>query len=307
MTAKRYAFIYPGQGSQYVGMAKDLYEQSDSLKHFLHESEVTLGRDLTKIMFDGPEEELKSTVNAQPAIYLHEMALTRALIANGCEPVITAGHSVGEFAALAVANVLDHGHALWLINSRGTLMNEAGMMSPGGMMAVLGLDDEQVEQICRDGNNGVVVANYNSPGQVVISGNKEALEKTAEDCKAAGAKRCLPLAVSGSFHSPMMNDANTTLAENINRVIFRDANIPVVMNVDGSAHTSGVAIRTNLLAQMVSSVQWSKTMRAISDFGVDAIVEIGPGAVLSGLAKRIVPDIPVLQVGTAEQLKAFTC
>lgn len=306
MTAKKIAFVYPGQGSQYVGMAKDLFEQSETLRHVLHEGELTLNRQLTKIMFEGPEDELRKTVNAQPAIFLHEMALTKALIANGVEPAIVAGHSVGEYAALAAADVLDYGHALWLINTRGTLMYEAGTMSPGSMMAVLGLDDDKVEQACRDAGGNVVVANYNSPGQVVISGDKESLEKTAELCKTAGAKRCLPLPVSGAFHSPLVRDANVTLAANIERVIFRDATIPVVTNVDGVAHTSGEVIRENVLAQMESSVQWTKTMRAIQDFGVDAIVEVGPGNVLSGLAKRITPDIPMYQVGTAAELAAFS-
>ena len=306
MTSKRLAFVYPGQGSQYVGMGKDLWEQSEALKHILHEGELTLNRHLTKIMFEGPEEELKKTVNAQPAIFLHEMALTRALTTNGIEPVIVAGHSVGEYAALAAAEVLDYGHALWLINTRGTLMYEAGTMSPGGMMAVLGLEDDKVEQACREAGEGVVVANYNSPGQVVISGDKASLDKAAELCKAAGAKRCLPLPVSGAFHSPLVHDANITLAENMERVIFRDAKVPVVTNLDGKAHTSGEQIRTNLLAQMESSVQWTKTMKTIEEFGVDAIVEIGPGSVLSGLAKRITPDIPMYQVSTAAQLEALS-
>jgi len=307
MTAKRLAFIYPGQGSQYVGMAKDLYAQSETLRHFLHEGELTLNRQLTKLMFEGPEEALKLTSNAQPAIFLHEITITRALEANGCRPVIVAGHSVGEYAALTAANVLDYGHALWLINTRGILMAEAGHAAPGGMMAVLGLEDEQVERCCTECGGNVVVANYNSPGQVVISGDKEALDRAAEALKAAGAKRCLPLPVSGAFHSPLVSGANVTLAENINRVIFRDAEIPVVSNVDGVAHTSGETIRANLLAQMESSVQWTKSMRAIQDFGVDAIIEVGPGSVLSGLAKRITPDIPIYQVGTAEQLEAFSC
>lgn len=307
MTTKRIAFIYPGQGSQYVGMAADLWAQSESLKHYLHESELTLNRQLTQIMFNGPEEELKETSNAQPAIFMHEVALTRALEQGGIRPVIVAGHSVGEFAALTAANVLDSGHALWLVNQRGALMSEAGQMSPGGMMAVIGLDDAETARCCAEAGENVVIANYNCPGQVVISGNKDSLAKAAELCKTAGAKRCLPLPVSGAFHSPLVHDANETLAENIDRVIFRDAIIPIVTNVDGKAHTSGETIRQNLLLQMESSVQWTKTMQSIQEFGVDEIFEIGPGSVLSGLARRITPDIPIRQVGTIEQLQAAGC
>lgn len=307
MTARRLAFIYPGQGSHYVGMAHDLYRDSDSMRHLLHESELSLGWQLTKIMFEGPEEELRLTSNAQPAILMHEMAITKALEQMGCKPAIVAGHSVGEYAALAAAGVLDYGHALWLIHTRGRLMAQAGELAPGGMAAVLGLDDEEVARCCREAGGTVVVANYNSPGQVVISGDKESLEKATELCKSAGAKRCLPLAVSGAFHSPLVREANESLATNINKTIFRDAQIPVVTNFDGVAHTSGETIRNNLLLQMESSVQWTKTMKAIEAFGVDGIVEVGPGSVLSGLAKRIVPDIPVVQVGTAAQLLQFKC
>ncbi len=307
MTARRLAFIYPGQGSQHVGMAHDLYRDSDEMRHFLHESELSLGWQLTKIMFEGPEDELKLTSNAQPALIMHEMAVTKALENRGCKPAIVAGHSVGEYAALAAAKVLDYAHALWLIHTRGRLMARAGEVAPGGMAAVLGLDDDEVARCCREAGGTVVVANYNSPGQVVISGDKESLEKATELCKNAGAKRCLPLAVSGAFHSPLVREANETLAENINKTLFRDAEIPVVTNYDGEAHTSGETIRDNVLLQMESSVQWTRTMKAIEAFGVDAILEVGPGSVLGGLAKRIVPDIPVVQVGTMEQLRSFKC
>jgi [acyl-carrier-protein] S-malonyltransferase len=304
MTAKRLAFIYPGQGSQYVGMARDLFEH-ERYAHFLHEADVSLQRSITRIMFEGPDDVLKDTANAQPAIFLHEVAVTHALVEGGYRPSIVAGHSVGEYAALTAANVIDFGHALWLIEQRGELMREAGKAAPGGMAAVLGMDDEEVARCCREAGGTVVVANYNSPGQVVISGDKESLERATTLCKDAGAKRCLPLPVSGAFHSPLVVDANETLAENINRVIFRDADVPVVTNYDGLAHTSGSQIRNNLLAQMVSSVQWTKTMNTLQEFGVDAIIEVGPGSVLSGLAKRITPDIPVIAVGTVAELNDF--
>lgn len=305
MINRRFAFVYPGQGSQYVGMAADLWEQSPTMQHFLHESELTLNRQLTKIMFDGPADELKDTANAQPALLMHEIALTRALEEAGIRPVIVAGHSVGEYAALTAASVLDHGHALWLVNQRGALMSQAGQFSPGGMMAVIGLDDTEIARCCAEAGENVVIANFNSPGQIVISGDKAGLEKAAELCKSAGAKRCLPLAVSGAFHSPLVCDANNRLAENINKIIFRDATVPIVTNYDGLAHTSGEEIRGNVLAQMESSVQWTKTMQTIKNFGVDAIIEVGPGSVLAGLAKRIVPDIPTHQVGTLEQLRTL--
>ncbi len=305
MINRRFAFVYPGQGSQYVGMAADLWQTSPKYQHFLHESEVTIDRQLTKIMFDGPAEVLKETANAQPALYMHEVALTRALEDLGIRPVIVAGHSVGEYAALTAANVLDHGHALWLVNQRGVLMGQAGKLSPGGMMAVIGLDDAQIVRCCLEAGENVVVANYNSPGQTIISGDNAGLEKAAELCKAAGAKRCLPLAVSGAFHSPLVREANALLAENINKVTFEDAIIPVVTNYDGLAHSDGGEIRANVLSQMESSVQWTKTMQTISDFGVDAIIEVGPGSVLAGLAKRTVPNIPVHQVSTLEQLHSL--
>lgn len=305
MAAKRYAYIYPGQGSQYIGMGEDIFEASRDLYEFKHEGEISIKKDLTRIVLEGPEEELRDTENAQPAIFILEAAITRELERAGYKPAIVAGHSVGEYAALVAADVLDYGHGLWLISQRGKLMKEAGAFSPGGMAAVLGLDDEVVEKCCRDIGPNVVVANYNCPGQVVISGDRESLDKAVEACKAAGAKRVLPLAVSGAFHSPLIRNANLTLGDNVNRVVFRDPVVPVVTNVDGKAHTSGEVIKENLLQQMESSVQWTRTMVAIRDFGVDEILEIGPGSVLSGLAKRIVPDIPVRQLGTLEQLKAF--
>jgi [acyl-carrier-protein] S-malonyltransferase len=307
MTTKRIAFIYPGQGSQYVGMGRDLWESNDEMRSLLHEAEITLGRPIAQYMFDGPEEVLRDTANAQPAIFLHETILTRVLDNRGIRPAIVAGHSVGEYAALTAANVIDYGHALWLINQRAALMSEVGQLSPGSMAAILGLDDAEVERCCREVGANVVVANYNCPGQVVISGDRTSLDAAIAKCKEAGAKRALPLAVSGAFHSPLVADANLTLAENIKRVIFRDAEIPVITNVDGKAHTSGDQIRNNLLVQMESSVQWTKTMETLKTAEVDAIVEVGPGSVLSGLARRLVSDIPLFQVGTLEQAEGLSC
>lgn len=307
MASNRIAFIYPGQGSQHVGMARDAWEKSEASRHFLRNAEISMKNNITKIMFDGPEEELRETANAQPAIFLHELVLTHELAQRGIKPDIVAGHSVGEYAALVTANVLDYAHALWLVHQRGALMSQAGQMSPGGMAAILGLDDEEVERCCREVGGNVIVANYNSPGQVVISGDSTCLEAAIAKCKEAGAKRAVALPVSGAFHSPLVEDANATLMENIERVIFRDAQVPVVTNVDGKAHTSGDRIKQNVLCQMTSSVQWTKTMQTLKDSGVGMIVEVGPGSVLSGLARRTVADIPVHQVGTLEQAYSLTC
>lgn len=305
MSGKRLAFIYPGQGAQYVGMAKDLFDQSIHVKQLMLEAETTLQRRVTDLMFNGPAEELKDTSNAQLAIFLHEVAVTRALTEAGVQPVITAGHSVGEYAALVASNVLDYGHALWLINQRGEFMAQAGDNNPGTMAAVLGLDDDVVARICAETDGTVGIANYNCPGQVVISGETNAVNAACESLKGAGAKRCLPLAVSGAFHSPLVRDANAALGENIQRVDFRNTDIPIVTNFDGVAHTTGDKIKQNLLVQMESAVQWTKTLKTIEAFGVDELVEIGPGTVLTGLAKRITPDIPVVQLSTVEQLEAF--
>lgn len=306
-TTKRIAFVYPGQGSQFVGMGRDLWEKSEEMRHFLHEAQITIARPITQTMFDGPEDALRDTANAQPAIFLHETALTMMLARRGIVPSIVAGHSVGEYAALVASRVIDFGHALWLINQRGMLMSEAGQMSPGTMAAVLGLDDAEVERCCAEVGTNVVVANYNCPGQVVISGDRASVDAAIEKCKAAGAKRALPLQVSGAFHSPLIENANATLGENIERVIFRDAEIPVVTNVDGKAHTSGPKIKENLLRQMASSVRWTTTLETLRDAELDAIVEVGPGSVLSGLSRRVISGVPLLQVSTLEQAEALVC
>lgn len=301
---KKYAFIFPGQGSQFVGMGKDLM-QSEAAGRFLYEANETLGIKLTDLMFEGPEDELKQTGNAQPAIFLLETAILQAIEHAGIKPSIVAGHSVGEYAALVAAGVLDFGHGIWLMKQRGALMQQASEANPGGMAAVLGLDDLQAAEACSRAGGGCVVANYNSPGQVVISGDRESLDRAVEACKAAGAKKVIPLAVSGAFHSPVMQESAEALNTSIDRVAFADATCPVVTNVDGQAHVSGEQIRSNLKLQMVSSVQWTRSMEAIVKHEPDELVEIGPGTVLSGLAKRTAPAIPCRQVGTWEQLQAF--
>lgn len=305
MSGLRYAFVFPGQGSQYVGMGKDIAENSEMLSKFFADADVTLEFPIRHIMFEGPEEDLRNTAHAQPAIFLHEIALLKGLEELNIKPIITAGHSVGEYAALVAAGVLDYGHALWLIKQRGYLMANAGKASPGSMMAVIGLDDEKVEEICEKVNGTVSVANYNSPGQVVISGEQIALDEAAVLLKEAGAKRCLPLAVSGAFHSALIEEASNLLKENMDRVIFRDARLPIVTNVDAQAHQDGKQIRLNLEAQMRSSVRWTQTIRRIAEEKPDFIIEVGPGSVLSGLIKRIDPTLKTIQVSTWKDLEAL--
>jgi [acyl-carrier-protein] S-malonyltransferase len=305
MITKNLAFIFPGQGSQTVGMARDLAQNSEMLSHFFAEANETIGENLTRLMFEGPEDELKLTGNAQPALFLMQCGLLKALETLEIRPVIVAGHSVGEYAALVAAGVIDYGHGLWLVRQRGALMQEAGEGAPGGMAAVLGLDEETAAKACADAGGVVGVANYNSPGQVVISGEKDALERASAKCKELGAKKVIPLSVSGAFHSPLLKDAADHLGESLERVIFEDARIPVVTNVDGKVHTSGDQIRQNLQLQMTSAVHWTKTMDAICKSGVAGIVEVGPGNVLSGLCKRCCPDVPTYNVGTWDELQKF--
>jgi [acyl-carrier-protein] S-malonyltransferase len=305
MITKNLAFIFPGQGSQAIGMGRDLADNSEMLAKFFAEANETTGENLTRLMFEGPEDELRMTSNAQPALFLMQCGLIRALETLGIQPAIVAGHSVGEYAALVAAGVLDYGHGLWLVRQRGALMQEAGEAAPGGMAAILGLDEEQVSNACANAGGTVCIANYNSPGQVVISGEKAALDRAIENCKAAGAKKAIPLSVSGAFHSPLLASAAERLNESLDRVIFDDAKVPVVTNVDGQAHTSGEQIRTNLKLQMTSGVQWTKTMDTIVKSGVSGIVEVGSGNVLSGLCKRCAPGVACHQVGTWEELQAF--
>lgn len=303
MKNKRLAFLFPGQGSQVAGMGRDLAENSSVIAHLFREANETLDLPITRLMFEGPEEELKQTQHAQPALFLIECAITRLLEEAGIRPVVVAGHSIGEYAALVTAGVIDYGHGLWLVKQRGDLMRTAGEKAPGGMVAVLGLDDEAAAEACAKSGGTVVVANYNSPGQVVISGESAALERAVELCKAAGAKRTVPLAVSGAFHSPLLADAAARLAESMDKTLFRDAQIPVITNVDGQSHLAGEPIKKNLRLQMESGVRWTQTMKTIADLGLDGIIEVGPGSVLSGLAKRTVAGVPAYQAGTWDQVQ----
>ncbi|MBX7244634.1 MAG: ACP S-malonyltransferase [Candidatus Sumerlaeaceae bacterium] len=306
MTTKRTAFVFPGQGSQFIGMGKDLAEKSEQARKTFETANAILGRDITKIMFEGPEDDLKQTVNTQPAILACSIAAFDELKARGvAAPALVAGHSLGEYSALYAAGVLDLETVLRLVKFRGELMQHAGEKAPGAMAAILGLDDDKLAEICAAVAGPVVIANYNSPGQTVISGAVDAVNAAIEQCKAAGAKRALPLPVSGAFHSPLMEGPARELAAMIEQTHFADPAVPVVTNVDAKPTTSGQEVRQKLVDQMTGSVRWTQTVGTMTAAGIEAVVEVGPGKVLAGLIKRIAKDLPVTNAGTVAEIEAI--
>lgn len=299
------AFVFPGQGSQFVGMGKDLYEMSPEARQRFDEANTACGGELLSVMFEGPEEKLRQTSFTQPALLVCSAVLSDALRQRGVEPSLVAGHSLGEYAALYAAGVLEFSEVLQLVVLRAKLMQRAGDERPGAMAAILGLEDDFVRKLCSESSHVVVVANYNSPGQLVISGDKEGVAEVSEKCKAAGARRVLPLPVSGAFHSPLLQEAGEKLAEAIAGANFRDSQIPIVMNVSAGIRRTKEEIRQELSQQMTSSVLWTESVRTMVAHGVTEFVEVGPGNVLAGLIKRIHKDAVVRNVGTREQLEKF--
>ena len=287
------AFIFPGQGSQFVGMAKDLFDNSDIAKKMIEEAEEAIGVEISKIMFDGPEEALKQTDITQPAIFLHSMILNQLL--NTIKPDMVAGHSLGEYSALVAANAVNFIDAFKLVRFRGQFMLQAGIEQPGTMAAIIGLPMEKLEEICKEASTKGIVqcANFNSPGQVVISGSVDGVMEAMALSKQNGAKLAKQLVVSGAFHSPLMQSASDKLKEKLDQTDFRDAQIPVYANVTAKAVTSKDEIRDLLLAQLNAPVRWEETIKNMIADGADEFVEVGPGKVLQGLVKRINPDVQV--------------
>jgi [acyl-carrier-protein] S-malonyltransferase len=299
------AFIFPGQGSQKVGMGQDLLNSFVSAKEVFQEADRVLGFPLSKLCFEGPDEDLRQTVNAQPALVTMSFACYRAALEasgkkSGTTPAFLAGHSLGEYTALVLAGVLDFPTTVYLARERGRLMHEAGQKTPGAMAAILGLEALAVEDLCRE--TGVWLANINCPGQLVISGSKENIEKAIMAAKARGAARALPLQVSGAFHSPLMQPAADGLSAIISSLSFKDPVIPVIANTSARPLTSGQAVKEELMRQLCNSVRWQSSMEYIIAQGVSTFVEIGPGNVLTGLLKRINKDIRSLNIGTAMEL-----
>ena len=279
------AYVFPGQGSQFPGMAKALYEGNAKGKELLEKANDILGFRITDIMFEGTPDDLKATRVTQPAIFLHSVVLAKCY--EGFRPDMVAGHSLGEFSALAAAEAISFEDALRLVYIRATQMQLCCEKVPGTMAAIVGLPDEKVEEICSSCEGIVIPANYNCGGQVVISGEKTAVEQACEKAKAEGAKRALPLAVSGAFHSPLMEPARVELGKAIEETRIVEPICPIYQNVSAQAVTDPQTIKKNLLAQLTSPVRWTQSVRNMLADGADCFMEIGPGTVLQGLVKRI--------------------
>ena len=287
------AYIFPGQGSQFPGMGKALYERSAEAREMMERADEILGFPITDIMFGEDAEALKATRVTQPAIFIHSVVLARC---SGLEaPAMAAGHSLGEFSALAAAGAMDFEDALRLVAVRASAMQKCCEQVPGTMAAVIKLPTETVEEICASCAGLVIPANYNSEGQIVISGEAVAVAEACAKMKEAGAKRALPLAVSGAFHSPLMEPARLELAEAIEKTPFRAPVCPVYQNVTALPSTDPVVIKDNLLRQLTSPVRWTQTVQNMVADGADSFLEIGPGTVLQGLVKRIAPEITDIQ------------
>lgn len=283
------AYVFPGQGAQFVGMGKDLYDGNALAKEMFEKANEILGFRITDLMFAGTDEDLRQTRVTQPAIFLHSVILAKTL-GESFTPEMTAGHSLGEFSALVAAGALSFEDGLKLVYARAMTMQKACEAEPSTMAAILGLDDAKVEEVLAGIDEVVVPANYNSPGQLVISGSVKGIEIACEQLKAAGAKRALPLKVGGAFHSPLMEPARVELAAAINATNFSTPVCPVYQNVTGKPYTEPAQIRENLIAQLTAPVRWTQIVQNMVADGGSHFTEVGPGTVLQGLVKKIAPE-----------------
>lgn len=280
------AFVFPGQGAQFVGMGKDLYDNNEVAREMFEKANEILGFRITDLMFTGTDEDLRQTKVTQPAIFLHSVILAKTL-GDEFDPAMVAGHSLGEFSALVAAGALSFEDGLRLVAARAKAMQKACELKPSTMAAVIALPDEKVEEICNGIDGVVVCANYNCPGQIVISGEIEAIDAACEQLKAAGAKRALKLKVGGAFHSPCMEPARAELAEAIEKTQVNKPAVPVYQNVDAKPHTDPAEIKANLIAQLTAPVRWTKSVQNMIADGATEFIEVGPGKVLQGLVSKI--------------------
>jgi [acyl-carrier-protein] S-malonyltransferase len=293
------AYVFPGQGAQWVGMGRDLYQGFASAKAVFDQADESLGFPISKLCFDGPEDELLQTVNSQPAIVTVSFACLEAMRdTSQLEPVFVAGHSLGEYTALAAAGVLDFATTVYLARERGRLMHEAGQVTPGGMAAIIGLDENVLSEVCTE--SGARIANINCPGQIVISGAEDKLTKAMELAKAKGAHRVIPLQVSGAFHTALMQPAVDGMAEVIAKLSFSSPSVPIIGNTTAQSLTTAESVREELLKQLCNCVLWQRSVEYMLGDGVSSFIELGPGRVLAGLIKRIDRDANIINIGDTE-------
>jgi len=303
------AYVFPGQGSQSVGMGRDLYDNFDTAKAVFEQADEALGFSLSRLCFEGPEDELCQTINAQPALVTFSFACLKTAqdILGGNEllpPAFVAGHSLGEYTALAAADVLDFATTVYLARERGRLMHEAGLRKPGGMLAIIGLDEKSLAQVCSETDTWI--ANINCPSQLVISGAKENLAKAADLAEALGAHRTIPLKVSGAFHTLLMQSAVDGMSPIIANLSFRQPAIPIIANTTAKPLSTVESIKEELLRQLCNGIQWQRSIEYMINDGVATFIEIGPGRVLSGLIKRINRSVKTLNIGDAGAIKSLT-
>lgn len=286
------AYIFPGQGSQFPGMGKDLFDRFEMAKEMFHVSDEILGFDLSTILLKGSKEDLQQTRVTQPAIFLHSI-ITAKVMGADFQPDAVAGHSLGEFSALTAAGVIDFESGLKLVSQRAEAMQKACNINKGTMAAILGMEDKKVDEICQQISGVVVAANYNCPGQLVISGSIDAIESACEDLKAAGAKRALILPVGGAFHSPLMEPARAELENAIDSTSFSDPLCPIYQNSPAIAVEDPIEIQKNLIAQLTAPVRWSQSINSMIESGITNFIEVGPGKVLQGLVRKISSEVSV--------------